>query len=127
MTMHRLLVYGTLMTGEPNHHRLRGASLVGETLTTRGYTLYDLGPFPALVVGGHGNVPGELYEVDDETLAALDVLEGHPRFYQRAVVVLDDRTYAEAYVLTKDKVQGWPRIRSGSWRVHREDFLRCRS
>ncbi|GFR84507.1 gamma-glutamylaminecyclotransferase [Elysia marginata] len=39
--------------------------------------------FPFCLRSQH--VEGELYEVDDEKLASLDDLEGHPHFYQRLV------------------------------------------
>ena len=55
--------------------------------------MLDLGHFPA-VVGGDMKIQGELYQVDSETLASLDRLEGHPSFYERrriCVVVPDPR------------------------------------
>lgn len=38
--------------------------------------LYDLGAYPAVVVGDEGIVQGELWECPDETVAALDAYEG---------------------------------------------------
>jgi gamma-glutamylcyclotransferase (GGCT)/AIG2-like uncharacterized protein YtfP len=125
--VHRIFVYGTLMSGEPNYRLLTSSVLVGQVLTARGYTLYDLGPFPALVCEGRGRVAGELFEVDDATLALLDRLEGVPTFYTRATLTLEDRTLAEAYVLSKGKVRGKLAIASGSWREHRKDREQCRS
>ncbi len=112
-----VFVYGTLLAGETNHHYLARARLVGEARTPAIFELYDLGPYPGLVERGEHAVVGELYEVDEATLAALDRLEDHPQFYRRVNVVLDNGTTAETYVLRLDQVLGHPVIPSGSWRA----------
>jgi gamma-glutamylcyclotransferase (GGCT)/AIG2-like uncharacterized protein YtfP len=38
-------------------------------------TLYDLGAYPGVVLGGAGRVKGEVYVVEPSVEAALDVLE----------------------------------------------------
>ena len=113
----RVFVYGTLLSGERNHHLLAHARLEGEARTEPLFTLYDLGPFPGLVPRGSQMVAGEVYEVDEPTLAALDRLEGHPDFYRRASVGLDDGTSVLAYLLTSEQVRAYPMIASGSWRA----------
>jgi gamma-glutamylaminecyclotransferase len=113
----RVFVYGTLLSGERNHHLLARARLVGEARTGPRFSLYDLGSFPGLVPNGGHAVAGEVYEVDEPTLAALDRLEGHPDFYRRASVVLDDGTSVQAYLLTLEHVRAHPIIASGSWRT----------
>ena len=72
---HRVFVYGTLLGGGPNHRLLRRSRLVGEDTTADGFALHNLGPFPGMVRATAGHVRGEVYEVDDATLAALDRLE----------------------------------------------------
>jgi gamma-glutamylcyclotransferase (GGCT)/AIG2-like uncharacterized protein YtfP len=80
----RVFVYGTLLAGEPNHRVLAGARLVANARTEPAFELRDLGPFPGLVSSGAHAVAGEVYEVDEATLAALDRLEGHrPRRRRR--------------------------------------------
>ena len=120
----RVFAYGTLQRGEYNHRIIRGATYVGEARTAPHFTLYDLGPFPALVAAGSTAVLGEVYELDTETLDRLDQLEGTPRFYRRVTVELDDGAVAEAYVQRLDQVQGRSKIASGSWRDHRKE-RRC--
>lgn len=112
----RVFVYGTLLAGERNHHLLEGARLVAEARTQPAFTLYDFGGFPGMVAGGNHAVPGEVYEVDEPALAAMDRLEGHPRFYQRTSIRLEDGTAVQAYVLRPDQVSHLPIIPSGSWR-----------
>lgn len=117
----RVFVYGTLLAGESNHRHLVHARLVAETQTLAAFSLHDLGPYPGLVRGGSHAVAGEVYEVDEVTLAILDQLEDHPRFYRRTSIVLENGTTAETYLLTAEQVAGRPIIASTSWRAHRKD------
>lgn len=117
----RVFVYGTLLAGEPNHPVLAGARHVANARTQPAFELRDLGPFPGLVSGGAHAVAGEVYEVDEATLAALDRLEGHPRFYRRTRIALDDGTKVETYLLSPEQVEGRPVIPSGNWRSRRKE------
>jgi gamma-glutamylaminecyclotransferase len=113
----RVFVYGTLLAGERNHHLLDGARLVGEARTEPAFTLYDFGPYPGMVAGDNNAVVGEVYEVDEPMLAAMDRLEGHPRFYQRTTIRLEDGSTVEAYLLRLDQVSHLPIIASAGWRT----------
>ena len=119
----RVFVYGTLLAGEANHRLLAGARLVGEGRTPPVYRLHDLGGFPGLVATGQHTVAGEVYEVDDATLAALDRLEGHPRWYRRTPVTLEDGDVVETYLLAPEQVVGRPVIPSGNWRARRKERM----
>lgn len=116
-----VFVYGTLLAGERNHRYLKTARLVAEASTPPEFRLHDLGSFPGLVRGGEHAVLGEVYEVDEPTLAALDRLEGHPDFYRRTSIVLADGTLAVTYLLTPAQVEGHRVIASGSWRTRYQD------
>lgn len=116
MRVIRVFVYGTLLSGEPNHLALEGARLVGHARTTPRFVLHNLGPYPAMVAGGTCAVVGEVYEVSPAILARLDRLEGHPRFYQRTAIALADRAVVETYLLDRAQVAGRPTIASGSWK-----------
>ena len=106
----RVFVYGTLLSGEPNHRVLAGAELLGEARTEPEFDLVSLGAFPAMV-----------HAVDRGTLAALDHLEGHPRFYRRRRVRLDDGEEVLAYLLSREQAHGRPKITSGNWRHQRKE------
>ena len=124
-TRTRVFVYGTLRSGEPNHYLLDAHDLVRRGRTEPAFELVSLGAFPAMIDGGQTAVVGEVYEVDPPTLAALDRLEGHPRFYQRRPIRLDDGDEALAYLLSPEQVQGRSRIPSGDWtdaQQHKEDW-----
>jgi gamma-glutamylcyclotransferase (GGCT)/AIG2-like uncharacterized protein YtfP len=112
----RVFVYGTLLAGEPNHHVLGEAEFLGPARTAPAFELYTFGPYPGLVAGGHTRVVGEVYAVDDETLARLDWLEGYPGFYDRQEIALEGGT-AIAYTVRPDQVWGLPRVADGDWRA----------
>ena len=77
-----------------------------------------MGLFPAFVAGGEHTVAGEVYEVDQVTLASLDRLEGHPDFYQRTCIALADGRRVDTYLCTPHEVINCPIIESGSWRAY---------
>lgn len=119
-TLHRVLVYGTLMHGEGNHELLAEAAYLGPVRTAPAFTLLSLGGFPAAVPGGTAAIAGELYLCDADTLRRLDRLEGHPTFYRRTEIALPDGATAEIYLLVRDVPErALTPIPSGSWRVHR--------
>jgi gamma-glutamylaminecyclotransferase len=111
----RLFVYGTLRRGEENHHLLDAHVLLRTSRTEARFTLVSLGDFPAMIDGGETAVVGEVYEVDAITLAALDELEGHPDYYQRRPIRMDDGEEVLAYLLLPSLLRGQPPIPSGDW------------
>jgi gamma-glutamylaminecyclotransferase len=113
----RLFVYGTLLSGERSHRRLRGSRFLGVACTEPRYTLVSLGPYPALVEGGAISVMGELYEVPGRLLPALDLFEGHPDLYRRRDIRLLREVDAEAYLLVPTQEHAEV-IESGDWRQH---------
>ncbi|MCZ7583327.1 MAG: gamma-glutamylcyclotransferase [Deltaproteobacteria bacterium] len=111
-----LFVYGTLKRGQRNHFLMREARFLGEAVTAPLYTLLNLGPFPGMVPGGTTAVHGELYEVGRELLARLDRHEGVPRLYIRGVVWLENRAWAESYLLVDfDRIRMGRASESGEW------------
>jgi gamma-glutamylcyclotransferase (GGCT)/AIG2-like uncharacterized protein YtfP len=113
-----LFVYGTLKRGGSRHWLLQDFPFLGRA-KAKGFMLYDLGPYPAMVPGA-GVVYGEVYEVPEEVLQSLDWVEGVPILYKRELieVVFEDgfSLKAWAYVYNGD-VKGYSRIESGEWRV----------
>lgn len=105
--MIRLFLYGTLRRGGSAHHRMSGQRFLGDARTAPGYGLYRLSGYPGLVaVPDHAEgVVGEVWEVDDAALAALDAYEGVPEgLYRREPLPLlapfaQDRI--EAYVYAR--------------------------
>jgi gamma-glutamylaminecyclotransferase len=75
-----VFVFGTLKKGFPLHQKgLVGARFLGLYRTREGYPMLIAGPWFAPMMfdepGAGLRVEGELYEVDDSTIAVLDQLE----------------------------------------------------
>lgn len=109
---HLLFVYGTLRQGESNQDFLAGSQCLGHFDTPPFYALYDLGPYPA-VIEGHDSISGEVYLIDDVTLARIDELEDVPVEYRRERI---DTPFGQAWIyLYQDVSQLDVLIASGDW------------
>jgi gamma-glutamylaminecyclotransferase len=99
-----IFVYGTLKRGCPNHSVLQSAEFLGTAWSEPGYRMVDCGDYPGLVRAERGepvsgeSVRGELYRVDEATLAALDEFEDAPNEYERVTIKLSDGGEAQAYL-----------------------------
>lgn len=109
-------VYGTLRQGQGNYERL--LSQYGDPLSTERteeeFTMESLGGFPALIPGNSSAVI-ELYDVDEDTMRRLDMLEGYPTFYDRKLI---STSLGDAWIYFMEESHGsWERpiIESGDW------------
>ena len=90
----KVFVYGTLKRGEPNHHWLTSsekgfARFLSEATTVNSFPLvvgtrYNI-PFLLDRPGEGHQIKGEVYEVDEQMFASLDVLEDYPKYYDREI------------------------------------------
>jgi len=111
-----IFVYGTLRAGGSNHHRLNQAASLGAG-TVRG-NLFRVDWYPALFLDPDaGEIHGELYAVDLETLAQLDDFEGSAYRRVRVGVTLSNKNEeAEAWVWEHlDPVDESRHIAGGDW------------
>ena len=117
----KLIVYGTLMSGERNHGFCRNA--VSITPCTITGTLYDTGyGFPAFVPEGENMVAAELIEIPFEDWEAVDRLEGYPRLYDRLMfpAMLADGTDTTGWVYVMHNLPEMAQvIESGDWKEYR--------
>jgi gamma-glutamylcyclotransferase (GGCT)/AIG2-like uncharacterized protein YtfP len=117
----KLIVYGTLMSGEHNHRFCRNA--VNITHCTITGTLYDTGyGFPAFVPEGENTVAAELIEIPFEDWEAVDRLEGYPRLYDRLMfpAKLENGTKVSGWVYVMHNLPEMAQvIESGSWKEYR--------
>jgi gamma-glutamylaminecyclotransferase len=80
-----LFVYGTLKRGGRSNHLLDGQEFLGDAQTMPFYCLYDHGDHPCLVEDRQRGmaVRGEVWLVDEATLACLDQYEEVPTYFTR--------------------------------------------
>lgn len=121
-----VFVYGTLRAGGSNDiRRFRPMpQWVGQGAIAG--TLYDLGAYPGMTLGGEGRVIGEVYSVCAEVEAALDHLEevreddsGEYRRRTVRVLVADvGEVDCLVYEIHPDRVRAAPVIPGGDWLKH---------
>ena len=117
----KLIVYGTLMSGERNHRFCRNAISITPCTVTG--TLYDTGyGFPAFMPEGDGVVKAELIEIPLADWADVDRLEGYPRLYDRQLLqaTLADGGEATGWVYIMTELPEDAKvIESGNWKEYR--------
>ena len=117
----KLIVYGTLLSGERNHHFCRNAVKI--TPCTVIGTLYDTGcGFPAFQMEGNTSVKAELIEIPIADWASVDRLEGYPRLYDRQLIscTLADGTTDTGWIYIINNLPPMAKvIKSGDWKGHR--------
>jgi gamma-glutamylcyclotransferase (GGCT)/AIG2-like uncharacterized protein YtfP len=111
-----VFVYGTLRSGQANHHHLAGCRFCGEARLPS-LALYNLGPFPMAIPSNNpaAILQGELYAVSGAKLEELDRFEGAPRLYERQLHRLSDDRAVWVYVGRAHQVRHVPLISSGRW------------
>jgi gamma-glutamylcyclotransferase (GGCT)/AIG2-like uncharacterized protein YtfP len=84
----RVFVYGSLKSGYSNHGVLKGSDFMTDAQLDGNYRMVSLGAFPGVIQDPDYErvISGEVYKVDSEGLAALDMLEGNGSFYTRTKV-----------------------------------------
>lgn len=85
----RVFVYGTLKLGHCNNSALRGARMLGRYAISGKFVMLDVGWYPALVHSSTSEIRkiyGEVWEISEEHLAAMDLIEGHPTYFERVKV-----------------------------------------
>lgn len=117
-----VFVYGTLRAGGSNDiARYRPApERVGHGVIAG--TLYDLGAYPGAVLGGCGQLVGEIYRIGREVEVELDRLEGvapegDGEYLKREVDVVVNGVALRClvYEIAAPRIAGRPLIGSGDW------------
>lgn len=111
-------VYGSLREGEGNHRLLDGCDLLSRELSVDEFTMHSLGGFPALTAG-KSSVVIELYNVNEETFARLDRLEGYPTFYNRREIPTSRGNAWVYYMATIPKRDNIKVVAGGDWSEYR--------
>lgn len=113
-------VYGTLKRGMANHHWMVDSRFMGDDWLVN-VVLYELEEFPAArLEQSDGEIHVEVYDVSKEILAVLDKLEEVDQetpemgLYRRAQC---DTRFGVAWIyLYNGAVDGFPKLKAGSWR-----------
>lgn len=128
-----VFVYGTLRCGDVRDiTRLRPAPKFVGMASVAG-VLYDLGPYPGVVLGGPARVVGEVYDVSVELERQLDVIEEvwpqqTGEYHKQTVTVRLDQPQSSSGVVELDclvyeinptRTAGKPVLTSGDWLAHR--------
>jgi gamma-glutamylaminecyclotransferase len=125
----RVLVYGSLKDGHVNNDILKGcrAKFMGYDCITGRFKMISLGPFPAVIEDPKREVQdiyGEVYSMNEETLAHLDFLEGHPNFFERNKVwTTHSRKRVWVYMLAGLKFDSDKEVPDGLWQPSSDEEL----
>lgn len=118
-----VFVYGTLLTGESNHHVVAAYVAAVAPGEVRGAMVDSGNGYPAVVLDPAGSViPGEWLTVDEEGLRRMDRLEqyrgpGGDNDYER-VPVSDASSGRRGWIYVWTDSRGCLPIESGSWRQY---------
>lgn len=112
---HKVFVYGTLKKGYCNHYLLLGQT--PQKATAPNIQLHTGNDYP-FAIRGQGTVHGEVYEIDDEILRALDQLEqDHDDYYRELTpVLLETQQEIMAWIYLCDQAILYPRLENGIWK-----------
>lgn len=117
-----VFVYGTLRRGDDNDITLRLPPPVFVAEARVAGTLYHLGGYPGLVLGGSGWVVGEVYAITEALERDLDALEAvYPQqsdeYVKREipVAVAGRSLNCLVYEINPRYVASAPQIASGDW------------
>jgi gamma-glutamylaminecyclotransferase len=100
---HMVFVYGSLKRGFGNHRFLEHSTFIGTAVTVQhNFCMHPLhGSFPAVTIGPDDSysITGELYEIDNQTLKQIDMLESNGVLYTRQLVsVYNGTDVVEAWI-----------------------------
>lgn len=131
ITPHLVFVYGTLKSGFYNNRCIEGGKLIATGNTRNKYGMKHLGSFPGIDMSVEvSQIHGEVWEVShDMLLHSLDMLEGYPSFYDRAIVSIETDTetvQAWMYFLANPKDYTNQYIADGVWKSEvysQSDFI----
>ena len=127
----RVFVYGTLKRGHHNHRLLESPNIkdtmyLGRCRITGNFRMIDLGNFPAVqrTTGvGPQSIYGEVYQISEETLDGLDMLEGNGSFYTREKVSTAFKNSWIYLLPSNDRyARAYAEIPTGVWRPSNDEL-----
>ncbi|MGJ9460515.1 gamma-glutamylcyclotransferase [Oceanobacillus sp. CF4.6] len=127
--MNVVFVYGTFRINESNYEYLQGSTRLKNQVWIHGKLFYTKFGYPVMKEHEHSNekVYGELYEVNEEQLVAIDQLEGFregqpDNLFERKIVTVYDETgestEALTYITGRSLADSTDVIPFGDWKVY---------
>ncbi|MFP4093108.1 MAG: gamma-glutamylcyclotransferase [Cyclobacteriaceae bacterium] len=120
--MINLFVYGTLRKGGSNHYYMAESRLLRQAYCLRGYVLlnyHDMYPF-MIKASAKEEVTGDVYQVDEATLAELNLLEDVENKLYKLAWLPDEGFYT--YLKYEQDPEGMPRVAGGDWLAYLENL-----
>lgn len=101
----KVFVYGTLMRGYRDHEKFLSEAKFAGNFIAEGFQLFDFGSYPRVIHSEIDKIYGELYIIDSNTLAKLDILEDEGNLYIRKLIRVfnDNNEIQEAYTYVYNK------------------------
>ena len=115
----KLFVYGSLMQGQRNHDNLKDSAFLGEAETGAEFEMVTNGSIP-IVRPGSEIVRGELYEVSDEVLKNIEVLEEVAAGLYKKIEI--DVKGEKAVIFLGGTIlesDNWAKVEGGDWKKYR--------
>jgi hypothetical protein len=118
--VHTIFICGSALRGQPDHGNLHSAEFLGEARTVSGYRIHSVkdGWHPGIyeVTSGGVSIPGELYELSNDSFDYLVSTEP-PDMYPADILIEDGRTVTALFYPERlIRENGWPDISDyGGW------------
>lgn len=113
--MRYLLVFGSLRKNSRrgyNYQRFGGQKYIKD-IQLNGFDMVSLGGYPAISEGS-GTIKTELHEVEDISYGSIYRMEIGAGYYEK-VIKLDDDIKASIFLMDKEKVGKYQKVKSGDW------------
>ncbi len=123
--MYRVFTYGTLMRGQIRHGVVENCRYLGDAILND-YGIKEVGSYPAAIPMKNYKVYGEVYEVDENTKAELDRIEGAGYLYDCKTVTVHSDLAGDIEALFYEYLQDTSNMKTklpfGKWNEYRRDI-----
>ena len=118
LTSNKLFVYGTLKEGFPLNHCMDGAKYLGPAITKKAKFALDTANemYPGIILGKY-RIKGDLYEINEDILERLDVVEGVPELFERATIRIKDHKDPVYVYIASDRLCKLLENNTTSWAI----------
>ena len=120
-----ILSYGSLRKGAYNfeYFNQKYDLKYVETLEIKGYDLYSLGPYPA-IIKGKNKLTVDLLRCDRDTRILIDGMEHGAGYHSREMMVFSEVLQESVYVILYvygGELEGLQKVENGDWIKYLQD------